>query len=75
MNEILTEGLVMMCIGMGTVLLFLCILIFAMNVMSVCVAQLNKWFPEAGVNVKTAPVSTNNDDAVAVAIAAAVAGK
>ena len=72
MNEILSEGLVMMCIGMGTVLLFLCTLIIAMNVMSICVAKLNEWFPEAGVNVKTAPVSTSNDEAIAVAIAAAV---
>lgn len=73
MNEILSEGLVMMCIGMGTVLLFLCTLIIAMNVMSVVVGQLNKWFPEAGVNVKPAPVRTTDDSEVAVAIAAAVA--
>lgn len=75
MNEILSEGLVMMCIGMGTVLLFLCTLILAMNVMSFCVAKLNKLFPEAVANAKPAPVSTNNDDAIAVAIAAAVARK
>lgn len=72
MNEILSEGLVMMCIGMGTVLLFLCTLIIAMNVMSVVVGQLNKWFPEAVVNVKPAPVRTTDDSEVAVAIAAAV---
>ena len=72
MNEILSEGLVMMCIGMGTVLLFLCTLIVAMQVMSACVIRLNKWFPEAvGVNVKPAAQS-NNDEAVAVAIAAAI---
>ncbi len=75
MNEILSEGLVMMCIGMGTVLLFLCTMIIAMNVMSVCVAKLNEWFPEAGVNVKPAPVRTTDDSEVAVAIAAAVATK
>ena len=76
MNEILSEGLVMMCIGMGTVLLFLCTLIIAMNVMSVCVAKLNEWFPEA-VPAQTGakPVATSNDDAIAVAIAAAVACK
>ena len=72
MNEILSEGLVMMCIGMGTVLSFLCTLIMAMNVMSVVVGQLNKWFPETGVNVKPAPVRTTDDSEVAVAIAAAV---
>ena len=74
MNEILSEGLVMMCIGMGTVLLFLCTLIIAMNVMSFCVAKLNKLFPEA----VSAPAGnkahvTSNDEAIAVAIAAAVA--
>ena len=75
MNEILSEGLVMMCIGMGTVLLFLCTLIVAMFVMSFCVAKLNKLFPEAEVNIKSAPVNTNNDEVVAVAIAAALSNK
>ena len=74
MNEILSEGLVMMCIGMGTVLCFLCTLIVSMQVMSACVAKLNQWFPEAGATVKPA-VSTNNDEAVAVAIAAAISRK
>ena len=73
MNEILSEGLVMMCIGMGTVLLFLCTLIVAMNVMSFCVIRLNKWFPEA-VPATSGPkqIASSNDEAVAVAIAAAV---
>ena len=75
MNEILSEGLVMMCIGMGTVLLFLCTLIIAMNVMSVVVGQLNKWFPEVVVAAKPVAASTNNDAEIAVAIAAAVAKK
>ena len=72
MNEILSEGLVMMCIGMGTVLLFLCTLIVSMLIMSACVAKLNKWFPETGVNIKTTPVHTTDDSEVAVAIAAAI---
>jgi sodium pump decarboxylase gamma subunit len=76
MNEILSEGLVMMCIGMGTVLLFLCTLIIAMNVMSFCVAKLNKLFPEAvPAQAGAKPVAASNDDAIAVAIAAAVAHK
>lgn len=77
MNEILSEGLVMMCIGMGTVLCFLCILIVSMNIMSICVAQLNKWFPvkEAAIsgNSKSVRSVTNNDETIAVAIAAAIA--
>ena len=71
MNEILSEGLVMMCIGMGTVLCFLCILIISMYIMSFCVAKLNKWFPE-GVIAEPKTARTNDDSAVAVAIAAAI---
>lgn len=77
MNEILSEGLVMMCIGMGTVLLFLCTLIIAMQVMSACVIRLNKLFPEA-VPVTTGTkqkISKSNDDEVAVAIAVAMSKK
>ena len=74
MNEVLSEGLVMMCIGMGTVLLFLCTLILAMNVMSFCVGKLNEIFPEA-VNTPSAPARTGDDSAIAVAIAAAIARK
>lgn len=75
MNEILSEGLVMMCIGMGTVLLFLCTLIISMQVMSACVAKLNEWFPEPVTATATPKTSakTSDDEAVAVAIAAAIA--
>jgi len=76
MNEILSEGLVMMCIGMGTVLMFLCTLIISMRIMSACVAKLNEWFPVAEQVVTAAkPVKASSDDAVAVAIAAAIAQK
>ena len=76
MNEILSEGLALMCIGMGTVLLFLCILIQSMNIMSVCVLKLNEWFPEAvPASAGPKPAATSNDEAIAVAIAAAVARK
>ena len=76
MNEILSEGLALMCIGMGTVLLFLCTLILSMNIMSVCVLKLNEWFPEAvPASAGAKPVATSNDEAIAVAIAAAVAKK
>lgn len=73
MNGIISEGLVMMCIGMGTVLLFLCTLIIAMNVMSFFVGKLNKIFPEATPAASgTKPAAISNDDAVAVAIAVAI---
>jgi oxaloacetate decarboxylase gamma subunit len=74
MNEILMEGLSLMCIGMGTVLLFLCILIFAMNIMSSVVGYLNTIFPEvvpetAGAKTKK---SSSNDEEIAVAIVASM---
>ena len=77
MNEILTEGLSVMLVGMGTVLTFLCLLILSMNVMSKVVLYLNTIFPEvvpqtAGAKkVKTA----SNDEEIAVAILSAMLKK
>lgn len=78
MNENLLEnGLILLLMGMGFVLSFLIILIFSMRVMSKIVLWLNKIFPEAVEEVKTAAkkVSSNVDDAIAVAIAAIMARK
>ncbi len=76
MNEILSEGFAMMLIGMGTVLMFLCIMIVCMNVMSWAVAQINKVFPEpvpqtaGGTKIKS---TKNGDDSeIAAAIVAAM---
>lgn len=69
MNSTLTDGLSIMLIGMGTVLCFLCILIFSMYIMSAVVKYLNKLFPE--VTAATSSVKTNNDDCIALAVAAA----
>ena len=44
--EIFNEGLAVMCVGMGTVFIFLCIRIFAMNCMSIVVAKLYTIWPE-----------------------------
>ena len=77
MNEIIGEGLALMCIGMGTVLTFLCTLIISMRVMSFVVGKLNLIFPEAALVAAKSGMKTvsTNDEAVAVAIAAAVASK
>jgi oxaloacetate decarboxylase gamma subunit len=74
MNEILMEGLSLMFIGMGTVLLFLCILIFAMNIMSSIVRYLNTIFPEVVPEVSGAKSkkSSSNDEEIAAAIVAAM---
>lgn len=73
----LTEGLSLMLIGMGTVLIFLCIMIVAMTVMSKAVAKLNTFFPEPVAVVSGAKKSSlsNNDDEIVAAIAAAMFGK
>ena len=69
MNETLYDGLIVMCLGMGTVLCFLCILIFAMGVMSKVVLYLNKIFPEAVTVLPTAKKKVAcADDACALAI-------
>ena len=75
MNEILGEGLALMCIGMGTVLTFLCIMICSMHVMSAAVAKLNAMFPEPVAQTaggKAKKVSSSNDEEIAAAIAAAM---
>ncbi len=69
------EGLIAMCIGMGVVLLFLSVLIFAMGIMSNVVSYLNKIFPE--VVASTAKTKRNTsvkeDEQIAIAIAAVMA--
>ena len=71
----LENGLALLLIGMGTVLAFLTLLIFAMMIMSKVVGWLNKIFPEAVEEVKSAAkkVASNVDEAIAVAIAAIIA--
>ena len=74
MNTSLLEGSMVMAIGMGTVLTFLCLTIWAMTVMSTVVGYLNKIFPEAVVETAGAKVrkSSSNDDEIAAAIVAAL---
>ncbi len=69
------NGLALLLIGMGTVLAFLTVLIFAMGIMSKIVGWLNKIFPEAVEEIKSTAkkVSSNIDEAIAVAIAAIMA--
>lgn len=74
---LLEEGLIAMCIGMGVVLSFLIILIFAMSIMSRVVGYLNKIFPEVvAAPAKAKSKSASNakeDEQIAVAIAAVMA--
>ena len=77
MNELLAQGIAVMCIGMGTVLAFLCITILSMHIMSRVVKKLNEIFPEAVPKAAGAAkvVKSNDDENVAVAILAAVLKK
>lgn len=77
MNETLSNGLTLLGMGMGFVLSFLVILIFAMFVMSKFVGFLNRVFPEAVEEVKTTvkKASSSIDEAIALALAAAMAKK
>ena len=75
MNETLIQGISVMCIGMGTVVTFLCLTILAMFIMSAVVGKLNQLFPEAvpaiAGGAKKA-VTSNDDSEVAAAIVAAL---
>lgn len=73
----LENGLALLMIGMGFVMAFLTLLIIGMTVMSRIIQWLNKLFPEAVEEVKSAAkkVSSNVDEAIAVAIAAIMAKK
>lgn len=74
MNELLIQGISVMCIGMGTVLMFLCITIASMFVMSKIVGKLNQIFPEAAPQVAggRAKKAISDDAEIAAAIVAAM---
>lgn len=76
---LLKEGFIVMVIGMGTVFVFLTIMIFAMNINSYILKIVSKYFPEEIPVDKTALKKkvTNNDEEIALAIACAIhrAGK
>ncbi len=72
---LLKDGIFVMIIGMGTVFIFLSIMIVAMNLNGKILKIVNKYFPEEipeekKTNKKTAK---SEDEAVALAIACAVA--
>lgn len=71
MSENLENGLILLVMGMGFVLVFLTIMIISMYIMSKIVGYLNKIFPEAVEEVKSTvkKASENVDEAIALAIA------
>lgn len=72
MNNDILASIQIMLIGMGVVVLFLIILVYAMKFVSVVVAQVNKIMPPPEETVSAAPVqSVNTDKTKAIAIALA----
>jgi sodium pump decarboxylase gamma subunit len=63
-----------MVIGMGTVFIFLVLMIFAMNTMSKLIQWINKYVPEEVVELKNNKKNKekDNDAEIALAIAAAI---
>ena len=71
--ELLKEGAVVMCIGMGMVITFLTIMVFSIEIMHIIIEKLNKIFPpEIKEEVKkVAKVKKPTaDEQIAIAIAA-----
>ncbi len=69
LDTLLGEGLFIMLMGVGFVLAFLCILVFAMGIMSKVVGYLNQLFPEQIFVVEKPSRKSSDDDAIAVALA------
>ena len=71
---LLKEGCTLMVIGMGTVFLFLTVMILVMEINSRFIKILNKYFPEEIPQEKLGRKKqpSNNDDEIAVAIACAI---
>ena len=72
----IADALNLMVIGMGTVLVFLCIMILVMYMMSKSVIFLNKYFPaEIPEVVKKTSKKVTDDADIAVALLAAMLKK
>ena len=70
---LLKEGLIIMVIGMGTVFMFLTIMIVAMNLNEIILKFIGKHFPEEVPEEKKAPRKTDNsDEEIALAVACAI---
>lgn len=70
---LLKEGFFVMVIGMGTVFIFLTIMIWAMYINGAVLRVINKYFPEeVPVEKKVKSKTSGNDEEIALAIACAI---
>ncbi len=72
---LLKDGLFVMIIGMGTVFVFLVIMIYVMQISANIIKYINKFFPEEVPQEKTSKrkISKNDNTEIAIAIACAIA--
>ena len=68
-TNLVIEGFKFMGLGMGTVILFLVIMIVCMNIMSYVV---HKFFPEPQVSLEPAVSTTKDNKKIVAAISAAI---
>ena len=69
-TNLVMEGFKFMALGMGTVFLFLIVLIFLMNAMS---KVIHRFFPEPQVNIEPAVNAQKDNKKIIAAITAAIA--
>ena len=68
-TNLVIEGFKFMALGMGTVFMFLIIMIFMMNLMSFVI---HKFFPEPQVDLDAPTVTQKNNSKIIAAITAAI---
>ncbi len=72
-STLFKDGLIVMVIGMGTVFMFLVLMVYIMELNTKLLKFINKYFPEEIPEVKTAKKKVaGNKDKIAAAIALAV---
>ena len=74
-TDIIMVGVNLMFIGMGTVFLFLMIMIFAMNLSHKLIEIINKYYPEETINIENNKTKKQNTDLAEIALAIACALK
>lgn len=75
--ELFKTGCLIMCIGMGVVLIFLCVMVYVMGITTKILGFINKFMPEEVEEDKYASkkklTPKDNNEEIAVAIACAIA--
>ncbi len=71
--ELLKHGCFIMVIGMGFVYFFICIMIWAMDLVAKFIKMINKYFPEQIEEEKISAKEKTNDNGAEIALAIACA--